>query len=68
MDHGAGAYTTSPRLRVAGSGYVEAGTYYNGDKTTAQRQRELLPRDTLLVEVAYTHNQIRWPGSTPSCT
>ena len=28
------AFTSSPRHRLAGTGYVQAGTYYNGDKST----------------------------------
>jgi hypothetical protein len=59
------AYTSSPRHRVTGTGLLQAGSYYNGDKTSLGGTLGLLPRDTLLVELAYTRNNIRLP-STPA--
>jgi hypothetical protein len=55
------SYTSSPRHRVTGSGLLQSGTYYNGDKTTAGGTLGLLPKDTLLVELAYTRNHIALP-------
>ena len=57
------AYTSSPRRRVTGSGLMQAGTYYNGDKTTLSGSLGLLPRDTLLLELAYARNDIRLPAT-----
>jgi hypothetical protein len=57
------AYTSSPRHRVTGSGLVQTGTYYNGDKTTVGGSLGLLPMETLLVEVAYNRNHIGLPAT-----
>jgi hypothetical protein len=57
------AYTSSPRHRVTGSGLVQTGTYYNGDKTTLSGSLGLLPLDTLLVEVACSRNHIGLPAT-----
>ncbi len=54
-------YAASPRRRVAGSATAEIGSYYNGDKRTFGGSLNLLPRDTLLVEVAYARNRIALP-------
>lgn len=62
------AYASSPRHRVAGSGYVETGSYYNGDKTTYNGGLSLLPRDTLLLELSYNRNRITLPGAAPYVT
>jgi hypothetical protein len=59
------AYASSPRHRVTGTALLQAGTYYNGDKTTLSGSLGLLPRDTLLVELAYARNDIRLP-ETPA--
>jgi hypothetical protein len=56
------AYASSPRRRVAGSGYVEAGSYYSGDKATLNGSLSLQPLETLLVEVACNRNRITLPG------
>ena len=57
------SYTSSPRHRVTGSGLLQAGSYYSGDKTTAGGTLGLLPKDTLLVELAYTRNHIMLPAT-----
>ena len=57
------SYTSSPRHRVTGSGLLQAGSYYSGDKTTAGGTLGLLPKDTLLVELAYTRNHITLPAT-----
>jgi Domain of unknown function (DUF5916)/Carbohydrate family 9 binding domain-like len=57
------AYTSSPRHRVTGTGLLQAGTYYDGDKTTVSGSLGLLPVDTLLVELAYARNDIRLPAT-----
>jgi hypothetical protein len=57
------AYTSSPRHRITGAGIAQAGTYYNGDKTTLTGSLGVLPLDTLLLEVAYARNDIRLPGA-----
>lgn len=62
------AYGSSPRHRVAGSGYLETGSYYGGDKTTFNGGVSLLPRDTLLVELSYNRNRITLPDTTPYVT
>jgi len=62
------AYTSSPRHRVTGTGYLQAGTYYDGDKTTLSGSLGLLPLDTLLVELAYARNDIRLPATLPYVT
>jgi hypothetical protein len=62
------AYASSQRRRVAGSGYVESGSYYNGDKQTISGSLSLLPLDTLLVELAVGRNHITLPGLSPYVT
>ena len=57
------SYTSSPRHRVTGSGLLQAGSYYSGDKTTVGGTLGLLPKDTLLVELAYTRNHITLPAT-----
>ena len=59
------AYTSSPRHRVTGAGLLQAGSYYDGDKTSLSGTFGLLPKDTLLVELAYARNNVRLP-STPA--
>jgi hypothetical protein len=62
------AYTSSPRHRVTGTGYAQAGTYYNGDKTSVTGSVGLLPLDTLLLELAYGRNDIRLPATAAFVT
>jgi hypothetical protein len=57
------AYTSSPRRRVTGTGLLQAGSYYNGDKRSLGGTLGLLPKDTLLVELAYARNNIRLPAT-----
>ena len=62
------AYASSPRHRITGSGYLEKGTYYTGDKTTLNGNLSLLPLDTLLVDLAYNRNHIQLPNLAPYVT
>jgi hypothetical protein len=57
------AYTSSPRHRVTGTGLLQAGSYYTGDKTSLSGTLGLLPKDTLLVELAYARNNVRLPAT-----
>jgi hypothetical protein len=62
---GRATYTSSPRRRVSGTGYVETGRYYNGDKTTFSSGVSVVARDTLVVDLNYVRNLIDLPA-TPS--
>lgn len=57
------AYTSSPRHRVTGGGYLQAGSYYDGNKVTWNGSLSVLPRDTLLLELAYNRNTITLPAA-----
>ena len=57
------SYTSSPRHRVAGSGYIETGGYYTGEKTTFSGSLTLIPRDTISVDLGYSLNRISLPAS-----
>lgn len=57
------SYSSTPRGRVAGSGYVETGGYYNGDKTTVSGGVAITPKDTLLLELNYNRNHITLPNA-----
>lgn len=57
------AYASSPRHRVAGTGYVEIGSYYGGDKATASGSVTLSPRETLSIDLGYTRNRITLPAA-----
>jgi hypothetical protein len=57
------SYTSSPRHRVAGSGRVEAGSYYTGDKTSVSVRGTVTPRDTLSVDLGYSRNRIALPAA-----
>ncbi len=59
------SYASSPRHRVTGSGYVEAGGYYSGDKQTWSGGISVLPLDTLLIDLAYARNRITLPAVVP---
>jgi hypothetical protein len=48
--------------RIYGSGGVDVGGYYGGDKTTIRASINVLPRETLLVENSYTRNVIQLPA------
>jgi hypothetical protein len=62
------AYASSPRHRVAGSGYLEAGSYYGGDRTTASGTMTVIPRETLSIDLGYARNRIALPGAAPYVT
>jgi hypothetical protein len=55
------SYTPTPRRRVGGTGFIETGSYYNGNKITGHGELNLLPLDTLMLELAYTRNRITLP-------
>lgn len=55
------AFTSSPRHRLAGTGYLQAGSYYNGDKSTVSGSLSLQATASFLVEMAYSRNQIQLP-------
>ena len=57
------AFTSSPRHRIAGSGYVQAGSYYNGDKSTVSGGVSVQATAALLVDVAYSRNEILLPAT-----
>jgi len=57
------SYTSSPRHRIGGTGYVETGGYYTGDKTTFSGSLTLIPRDTLTMDLGYSHNSIALPAT-----
>lgn len=57
------AYTSSPRLRVSGNGYVESGSYYDGDKTTYSTGLSIVARETLVLDLAINHNRITLPAT-----
>ncbi|MGE5244704.1 MAG: DUF5916 domain-containing protein [Betaproteobacteria bacterium] len=56
-------YGSNSGKRVYGSAEVDVGGYYSGDKQTYGVKLNVLPRDTLLVENAYTQNRIQLPGA-----
>ena len=62
------AYASSPRHRVAGSGYAETGSYYGGDRTTVSGSVTLIPRETLSIDLGYTRNRITLPSAEPYLT
>ena len=62
------SYTSSPRHRLAGSGYVETGGYYTGDKTTVNASLTIIPRDTLTVDLGVNRNSISLPATPPYVT
>jgi len=57
------SYTSSPRHRLAGTGYVETGGYYTGDKTTLSASLTVIPRDTLTVDLGFNRNSIALPAT-----
>jgi len=57
------SYTSSPRHRVGGSGYIETGGYYTGDKATFSGSLTLIPRDTLTVDLGCSRNTITLPAT-----
>ncbi len=60
---GRAAYTSSPRLRVSGTGYVETGGYYDGEKTTVSGGVSIVARETLVIDLSYNHNRITLPAA-----
>ena len=57
------SYTASPRHRVAGTGSVDTGSYYTGDKTTYGGSLTVIPRDTITVDLGYSRNRIVLPAT-----
>jgi len=49
--------------RLYGSGGVDLGGYYGGDKQTFRGALNVLPLETLLIENSYTRNVIDLPGA-----
>jgi hypothetical protein len=56
------SYVSNSSLRVAGSGGVQVGSYYSGDKTTVNAGLSVLPLKQLLVETSFNRNRIALPG------
>jgi hypothetical protein len=61
-------YTSSPRRRVTGSGYLESGGYYDGTKTTWNGALSVLASARWLVDVAYNRNRITLPAASDFVT
>jgi hypothetical protein len=55
--------TSDDSRRVYGSGGLDVGGYYGGDKRTFRASINFLPRETLLIENQYTRNEIGLPGA-----
>jgi hypothetical protein len=62
------SYVSNASLRVAGSGTVQVGSYYGGEKTTVSGGLNLLPTTHLLIEVSSNHNRIILPATLPYVT
>ena len=62
------SYASSPRRRIAGTGYIEAGGYYGGDKSTVGAGLTFVPRDTLTLDVNLNRNRVTLPGAAPYIT
>jgi len=61
-------YGSNQSRRVYGSGEVDLGGYYNGDKRTYTASLNFIPRERLLVENSYTRNRFTLPGAPPYAT
>jgi hypothetical protein len=57
------SYVSNSSLRVAGTGGIQAGSYYSGDKTTLSAGLQLLPLMRLLIEASYNRNEIALPAT-----
>ena len=57
------SYVSTPRGRIAGNGYVEVGSYYDGNKTTVNGSVTIVPMDTLTLDLAYAKNYITLPNA-----
>jgi hypothetical protein len=64
---GAG-YDTNRSKRVYAGGAVHLGRFYGGRKQTYEANLNFLPFGTLLLENAYTRNQLSLPGAGPFAT
>lgn len=62
------SFTSNQSRRVYAVLGADRGGYYSGDKQTFRAEVGVVPKDTLLVETAYTRNRIVLPASGPYVT
>ncbi len=57
------SYSMDSSKRIYGTGAIELGGYYSGDKQTYKFNLNFLPARALLIEPNYTRNHVTLPGS-----